>query len=320
MSVIRALAGRLLHGALVIAAASVVVFLMGEALPGDRVEVLLGRATDAPDPEQARALAQSLGLHDPLAIRYGRFVRGVASGDLGLSWQTGDPVTALVSERAAATLTLAAAAFGVIVFTGIGTAGLAVFGRKRQLDTLCRAVAILGASIPAFWLATLLIEWFGVRTGWLPFVGCDGPAHLVLPAVSLGLGTGMMQGRLIRSALLDLASHDFYRFAMSAGLHPGRLFWRRLLPNVTPYVLTIWSMAAGQLLGGAFVIESVFAWPGIGRLAVEAVLSRDAPVFQACVLLFTCAYVVTTEAARLLQTWFDPRLAAEGFGWRGAQP
>jgi peptide/nickel transport system permease protein len=303
---------RVLHAAGVLAGASIVVFVAGQVMPGDPAEVLLRQTTDAPAPEQVEGFRLTLKLDQELPRRYLAWVRSAASGDLGRSWRTGEPVARLVAECAGATATLALAAFAVVVLLGLGMGSLAVLSRGRWSETATRAAAIAVASVPSFWLGTILIELLGVRWASLPFVGRGGWSHHVLPALTLGLGVGVAQGRILRSVLRELSSQDFVRFAYAAGLTPRAVLLRRLLPNALPTVLTLWGMSLGQLLGGAFIVESIFSWPGLGRLTVDAVLGRDLPVLQGSILAVTLAFVVSTELVRVVQDWLDPRLARAG--------
>ncbi len=313
----RALA-RIAHGAFVLAAVSVVVFVAGQMMPGDPAEILLRQATDAPAPDRVEGLRRALELDRGTTSRYLRWAGSILSGDLGRSWRTGDAVGSLVAERAGATVTLALAAFVVVVALGLALGSLAALRRGRWSEAATRAAAIAAASVPAFWLGTILIELLGVRWGLLPFVGRGGPGHYVLPALTLGLGVGAAQGRILRSLLRDLASQDFVRFAHAAGLPPRAVLLHRLLPNALPPILSLWGMSLGQLLGGAFIVESIFSWPGLGRLSVEAALNRDLPVLQGCVLAVTLAFVVSGEVARVLQDRLDPRASRYGSSIGGA--
>jgi peptide/nickel transport system permease protein len=302
---------RLAHALVVLAGASALVFLAGLAMPGDPAEVLLRQTTETPTVEQVNGLRRSLSLDQALPRRYLRWIGSALMGDLGRSWRSGEPVAHLVAKRIGATLSLALAAFTVIVLLGVTMGGLAVVSRARWSEAATRTFAILTASVPAFWLGTLLIELLGVRWAWFPFIGYGGIAHHFLPAITLGLGVGATQGRILRSVLRDLASQDFVRFAYAAGLTRRSVFLRRLLPNALPTIITLWGISFGQLLGGAFIVESIFSWPGLGRLTVDAVLSRDLPVIQGCILVVTMIFVVSTDLVRLAQDSLDPRLARQ---------
>jgi len=310
-------ARRALHALAVLAGAATIVFLAGDLFPGDAAETVLQATTDQPAPARVEAWRRQIHLDRSLPWRYLRWMRHAATGDFGLSWRTGEPVARMVADRAGTTARLAAAAFALLVILGASTGALAAARSNRPPDTWLRALAVLAVSVPPFVLGTLLIVLFGVWLGWFPFVGPGGAGGLIMPAVTLAAGIGFTHGRVFRTLLVEAMGRDHVRFGYAAGLSTRAVWRRRLVPGVLPAMVSLWALSLGQLLGGSLVVETVFSWPGLGRLAVDSLLARDLPVFQGCVLAMTLAYVVTAEAAWLLHLRLDPRLAGTGPTWAG---
>jgi ABC-type dipeptide/oligopeptide/nickel transport system permease component len=303
---LRFLANRVLGAALVMLAVSFITFVLVDLAPGDAADLLAGDVATA---EERAALRSALGLDDPLPARYARYLGGaVLHGDLGRSMISGRPVAGLVADRFGYTLVLALAATALAVSVG-GLAGAAAAARPGGLfDSVVMALITLGQAVPTFWAALLLTLVFGLYLDWLPVAGASTPAHLVLPAVALALPAAAVVARLVRSSLLDVAGADFVRTARAKGLGPAGVWGRHLLPNSLVPVMTLTGLYLAQMLGGAFVVESMFAWPGVGRLLVQAVFDRDLPVVMGAVLL--CALVV--QAISLLidlaHGVLDPRI------------
>lgn len=299
---------RPLHLLLVLAAISLGSFALFAMAPGDPAEIILRDRHEAPSPEQIQALRTQLGLDRPWLVRYGLWLGRVAGGDLGRSWLSGEAVTLEIGRRLPATLELAAASFILVLVLSVVSGGIAALRRGRGADRAVRAATVLFISLPNYWLGLLLIFALALKAHWLPVMGRGDLSHLVLPALTLGLGVAMLQGRVLRAALLQIMSMDYIRFARAKGLGPWSVFWRHMLPNALPPMVTMWGVSLGQLLGGAVIVESIFAWPGLGQLTVQAVLARDVPVVQGVVLLVALVFVAVNQVVDLINRRLDPRM------------
>jgi ABC-type dipeptide/oligopeptide/nickel transport system permease component len=299
---------RLAYLAAVLLGISLVTFSLFALAPGDPAEIILRDRNEAPSPESITQLREQMGLNDSLPLRYFRWLANALQGDLGRSWRTGEAVTDQLWVRLGATLELALAtlAFVVLLSTILGVFG-AVF-RGRSADRLIRALSILSLSLPNFWLGLLLIMLFALNLHWLPLMGRGGPLHLIMPVLTLGLAVAAMQGRVLRASLLDVTSQDYVRFAYAKGLSTWAVLKRHLLRNALPTVLTMWGISLGHLLGGAVIVETIFSWPGLGKLAVDAVLARDIPLVQGAVLFMALVFVLANQLTDLLHRCLDPRL------------
>jgi len=297
---------RRLLGALgVVLGVALLTTLLIHLVPGDPVELMLGESAR---PGDRAALRASLGLDQPLhrqvLDQFGRLARL----DLGESLYSRRPVRAVIAERLPATLELATAALGVAVALALPLGVLAARRRGGVADGAAMGLALLGLSVPAFWLGPLLILVFSVLLGWTPVSGREGLTSLILPALTLGTGMAAVLARMLRSSLLDTLAEDYVRTARAKGLGPGAVVWRHALRNAALPVVTVFGMQAGALLAGAVITETVFAWPGIGSLLVEAIQRRDFPVVQGCVLLISVSYVAVNALTDLAYAWLDPRV------------
>ncbi|MBU4278698.1 MAG: ABC transporter permease [Proteobacteria bacterium] len=308
------LARRLGAVLLVLWGVSLVAFSLQIICPGDPAELILRTRYETPAPKKMAQLRRSMGLDRPAHEQYLAWLGRVLCLDLGRSYRTGEPVAAQIAARLPATLELALASFALVVALSTLLGLCAVWRGGRWLDRLLQPISLGLVSLPSYWLALLLIALFALGLGWLPVAGFGGPATLVLPALTLGLGAAAMQGRVLRVKVLEVMGQDYLRFAMAKGLSPGRILLRHLLPNALVPMITLWGMSLGSLLGGVVVVETIFAWPGLGRLLVESLLGRDLPLVQGVVLLMALAFVLSSLAADLLQRLLDPRLSAEGSG------
>jgi ABC-type dipeptide/oligopeptide/nickel transport system permease component len=298
------LAGRLGQGMLVLLGVSVVVFGLSW-LTGDPSSVLLPPSTP---PEQVAAFRHRLGLDQPVPIQYLDFVGRALHGDFGISLRDRTPALPLVLDRLPATLELIAAAltFALLVAVPLGIAAAVWHGRWP--DALVRAVAVLGQSTAAPWLAAVLIIVFAVQLRWLPSSGANGPQSLILPAIVTGAYTAAGLTRLLRSSLLDVLGQDFIRLGYAKGLSTADVVWRHALRNAALPVLAYLAVQVTFLFGGTVVAETVFAYPGVSRLAVQAVQTRDLPVIQVFVLLAAAIVVVVNLLGDLVNVWLDPRI------------
>ncbi len=304
-------AARLLSALGVVAGVAGLVFVLIHVVPGDPVEFMLGEGAPAADRE---VLRRSLGLDAPLGVQFGRYLKGLVSLDLGTSIHSRRPVAALLAERVPATLELTLAALAVAVALALPLGAVAAARQGRGWDRGAMAFALAGGSVPAFVLGPTLVLVFSLGLGWLPVSGREGPASLVLPALTLGAALAAVLSRMVRAALLEALGEDFVRTARAKGADERTVLLRHALPNAALPVVTVLGLQLGGLLGGAVITETVFAWPGVGQLTVEAVLRRDYPVVQGCVLLVSLAYVAVNTATDLLYAWLDPRVRLRSGG------
>jgi len=281
------------------------VFLLIHLVPGDPVEAMLGEGAR---PADRVALRESLGLDRPLIEQYMEYLGRLPQFDLGESFQDRRPVSQILAERLPATLELTAAALVLALLLALPLGVTAAQNRGRPLDAGAMGLSLLGISIPNFWLGPLLILVFSLWLGWTPVSGRDGPASLILPAVTLGTGLAAVLARMVRSSVLEVLGEDYVRTARAKGLSERAVLWGHALRNALLPVLTLIGLQLGGLLGGAVITETVFAWPGVGSLLVEAIQSRDYPVVQACVLLISLVYVLVNTLTDLVYTWVDPRI------------
>ena len=277
-------------------------------VPGDPVDVLLGESATPTDRE---ALRRDLGLDRPLAAQYVRYLGGLARGDLGQSLAFRAPVASVVASRYPATLELAGAALGaaLLVALPLGVAG--ALRPRSWFDRTARIASLIGVCIPTLCLGPGLILLFSMRLGWLPVSGRGGIAHLVLPAATLGLGMAGVLVRQTRTSVLNAVHEDYVRTARAKGLPEWRVILGHVLRNALIPIVTVSGLQAGSLLAGAVITETIFAWPGIGRLAVQAIGARDFSLVQGCVLAMGVTYVLVNSLTDLLYRAIDPRLRDE---------
>lgn len=286
---------------------SLVVFALVH-LSGD--PVLLMVPADAP-PDVVTDTRRALGFDRPLWAQFAHYVSGVARGDLGTSLRMNRPVTTLILERLPATLTLTVAAFLIAVVVAIPAGIVSAVKRGTAVDRLAMAGAVAGQAVPIFWLALLLIALFGVRLRWLPVFGSGTLAHLVLPAVSLSTIILGRLARLVRSSMLEVLGQDYVRTARAKGVAEPRVLGVHALRNAAIPIVTLLGLQFAQLLGGAVVTETIFAWPGIGRLVVEAIFNRDFPVVQGVVLMVSLVFVAINVLVDVAYAVLDPRIRTE---------
>ena len=284
------------------------VFAFLHLLPGDPVEIMLGEWAA---PADVAGLRRELGLDRPLAVQYARFLVHAARGDLGHSIAFRAPVGRVIAARYPATLELAAAALVLALIFAVPLGVLAAVRRGSVVDRAARLASLVGVCLPSFWLGPLLMLGFSIRLGWLPVSGRGGLAHLVLPAVTLALGMAGILVRLTRASLLAALGEDYVRAARAKGAPPWRVVGVHALRNALVPVVAVLGLQAGAVLAGAIITETVFAWPGLGRLLVQAIQARDYPLVQGCVLAIGLSYVAVNTAADLLAGVIDPRLTED---------
>ena len=295
---------RLLQSVLVLFGVSVVVFLILH-LTGDPALLLLPPDATAEDVTKFREV---MGFNDPVAVQYARFLRGAIRGDFGESLRHGEPAMGLVVERLPATFQLAGAGLAIAVGLAIPAGIVSAVHRNKPVDYVSTVVALLGQAMPTFWLGIMLILIFSVRLGWLPSSGRGGLVHLILPAITLGLFTTARITRLTRSGMLEVLGQDYIRTARAKGVSEPPVVWKHALRNAAIPIVTIVGIELGTLLGGSVITETIFAWPGVGRLSVQAIFNRDYPVVQAAVFLLASTFVIVNFLVDVVYTYLDPRI------------
>jgi peptide/nickel transport system permease protein len=303
---LRILVSRLAGAAGVALGVSSMVFLLLHCVPGDPVDVMLGEYAAAAD---RLALRNRLGLDLPLLEQWWHFVRGVLSGDLGVSLVSGVPVLDLLSAHFAYTALLAVAALLLALVVGVPLGVLAALRVGRAWDSVASVVAVLGMSLPSFVLGPLLIIAFAVQLRWLPVGGAEHGAGLVLPAVTLASGLAAVLTRMTRAAMLDALQLPHVQAARARGLGERAVVLGHVCRNAALPVVTVLALQLGALLGGAVVTETVFNWPGLGQLLVDAIARRDYPVVQGAVLLIALTYIVLNTLVDFAYPRLDPRIA-----------
>lgn len=287
---------------------SLIVFLLMHFTPGDPALLMLGeRATE----EQLQSLRQEMGLLEPLPVQYARFLGAALQGDLGRSYRSGRPVVTEVLSRLPATAELAVAAVAIAVLIGVPVGVLSAVKQYSLLDNAGMLLALLGSSLPSFWLGLMLMLLFAVTLGWLPASGRDGLSSLVLPALTLGAGAAALITRMTRSSMLEVINQDYVRTARAKGLPEKTVIYSHALRNALLPVVTVIGLQFGALLGGAVITETVFAWPGAGLLAVEAIRAKDYPVVQGAVLMLALAFAFVNLLVDLIYAFLNPRIRAQ---------
>lgn len=325
---------RLLHLIPVLLGVSAIVFLMTLATPGDPVDIMLGEQQATP--AQRAALRKDMGLDLPAPARFVRFLENAATGNFGVSYYQRRPVVNVIAERLPATieLTLAALVIGVVVAIPLGV--LAAIRKRSWIDRLATVGSLLGLSMPGFWFGLLLMMLLGVWMQWLPISGrsdiaAQVPAvthfltidsllalnfevfqsalsHLVMPALTLGLPMAAVLMRVTRASMLEVLRQDYVTFAQAKGLSMRRVLYVHALKNALIPTVTMAAMEVGSLLGGSMIVETVFGWPGLGRVVVDSIFTRDYPLIQAAILLYAVTYVLVNFLADILYTVLNPRV------------
>ncbi|EWS82395.1 peptide ABC transporter [Brachybacterium phenoliresistens] len=314
---IRFLLVRLAEAATTLLIAAVLIFLGVRALPGDPA---LAMAGEEASPEQVAAVRAELGLDEPLIVQFGRFVQSVATGDLGTSTRTGQPVTQMIATTLPVTLWLSGLAIVVAVVIGLALGVLAERRRGRPAELGANLFALIGLSVPNFWLGLLAILVLAVGLGWFPASGyvdilehpLAGLHHLALPAVILGTGLAAVITRQTRASMIETMATDYVRTARATGIGKARILLRYGLRNSLIVLVTIVGLQLGGLISGAVVTERIFALPGLGRLTLDAVFSRDYPVIQAVVLVITLGYVLINILVDVLYSVINPQIRTGG--------
>ncbi len=303
---LRFLLSRLVTTVPVLFGVSLLVFMMLHLVPGDPVKMMLSEFQTTP--QQVELLRSQLHLDESLPQQYGRFVVNALQGDLGLSIRSKRPVRNEIAENLGSTLQLAASALLIAIGIGMPLGIIAALKQHSWLDIGPMIFALSGVSMPSFWLGLLLIFLFSLRLGWFPATGGGDLKHLILPALTLGLGASAIIARLTRSSMLEVLRQDYMTTARAKGLNEFTVVLRHGLKNALIPVVTIFGLQFGSLLAGAVVVETVFARPGIGRLIVNSILAKDFPMVQGIILFTATAYVVANLLVDLAYGLLDPRI------------
>ena len=285
-----------------------IVFLLAHIVPGDPVQQMLGEGARGEDVQQLR---HALGLDAPIARQYAHYLASILRGDLGESFRFREPVTRVVLEHYPATLELAIVALLICAVIGIPAGLLAAERRATATDRAIGVLTLLGLSVPNFALGPVLMLVFSVILGWLPVSGRGGPAHLFLPATTLGAALAAILTRMVRTTVIEELSSDYVRTARAKGLSTAAVLFHHAFRNALIPILTILGLQFGTLLAGTIVTETIFSWPGIGRLAVQAIGARDYPLLQGCILLIAVSYVAVNLLTDFAYVLVDPRVRLE---------
>lgn len=288
---------------------STVVFAIMYVLPGDPVQLMLaGAEAGASTPERIAQLRHSLGLDQPLHIQYMRFLTNALRGDLGMSIRFNSPVSGLVGTAALQTLQLSVAGLLVALLLGLPLGIIAALYEDTWVDNLSMVVALLGVSMPLFWLGQLLILTISIRLQWLPAISGATLKGMILPAVTLGAVSAALISRLTRSTLLEVLRNDYIRTARAKGLRERIVISRHAMKNALIPVVTVVGLQFGGMLSGAVITETVFSRPGLGTLVVKAILWKDYPLVQGTVLVTALSYVLVNVLVDVVYAWLDPRI------------
>ena len=295
---------RLIQAIVLIKCVLIFVFLLLH-LTGDPLTVM---APDDATQEDLMILRQQMGFDKPLIVQYARFFAGAVQGDFGKSWDQGEPALKVVLERMPATIQLALTAFVISVLIGIPLGCLAALKENTAYDQSLMAGSVVGQAVPNFWLALMMILFFSVYLRWLPSFGRGGPSHLIMPAFTAATFHIARLARLMRSEMLEALRQDYILTARSKGVRERLVVFRHALKNCSIPIVTLLGIDLGLLLGGTVIIETVFAWPGVGRLTVQSIHNRDFPVVQVSVFLLASIFVIVNLIVDVLYKYLDPRI------------
>lgn len=285
-----------------------IVFFIMNLSPGDPARMLLGSgATES----SIQALREEMGLNDPLIVQYGRYLWDLLHGDMGVSYVSGNTVAYEIFSRFPNTVILAV---GAIVFAAAVSIPIGIISATRQysaIDNIGMVVALLGVSMPSFWLGLMLILLFSVYLGWLPSGGVDGFSSLILPSITLGAESMATITRTTRSSMLEVVRQDYIRTARSKGVPEKIVIRKHALKNALIPTLTVTGIEMGALLGGAILTETVFSWPGVGRLLIDAITNKNTPVVLGCLVIFSICFGIVNLIVDILYAYVDPRIKSQ---------
>jgi len=299
------LLSRIISFLIVVLGVVTLVFSLIHIVPGDPIQVILGESATIADQQ---ALRNTLGLDKPLFEQWYSYLFQVVQGDLGTSLLSKESIVDMLWQRIPATIELALAGLLVAILIALPLGCLAAIRQNTFYDQGAMLFSLLGVSIPNFWLGPLFILLFSVTLGWLPISGRESWQSLILPALTLGTALAAILARMIRATVLEILHEDYIRTARAKGLSESNVIIHHALRNAALPIITILGLQLGALLAGAVITETIFAWPGIGQLTIEAIQKRDYSVIQACVLLISLTYVIVNTFTDILYAWLDPRV------------
>jgi peptide/nickel transport system permease protein len=309
---LRFLSKRLAYMAVTVLAVCALTFFLMNIIPGGTAELILKHTIlemeEIPTDEQIAEISSQYNLHDPLYVQFGRWLASALQGDLGDSYIQKKSVSYLLLLRLPATIQLAFTAMSIAILIGVPLGILCAVRENRFTDYLLRIVTLIGVSMPGFWLALLLILFFAVNLKLFPVAGYGETKYLVLPAVALSAHALALTLRMVRTGMLEVMGQPYIAFAVSKGLSLRYVVLRHALKNALLPTITVLGMSLGHMLGGAMVIESIFSWPGVGSLLVDAISGRDIPLVQGCVLTIVGVFVTINLLVDLTYTYLDPRI------------
>lgn len=297
---------RILSGLFTIWVTTIAVTLLIHVVPGDPVQIMFAQSQST-TPEQLEQIRHQLGLDRPIYEQYVMYMGRILRGDFGTTIRGNQPVLELLLVRLPNTLVLALSSMCITIVVGVTAGFFAAYKKDTWIDTGLMTGAILGISIPSFWLGLMLMYVFSLRLGWLPVSGTDFK-NLILPAVTLGLANAAAISRLTRSSMLDVFSQDYIRTARAKGLAESLVLSRHALRTGMIHVVNMLGLQFTYMMGGAIVVENVFAWNGIGRLAIQSIFQRDYPTIQGFILIFATVVVTVSMVLDVLYVWIDPRI------------
>ena len=306
---VRFIARRLVYLVPVWIGISLIAFILANLTPGDPARLALQRQLGRqPTAEETAAAQEQMGLDDPAPVRYVQWLGDALTGDLGTSYRSGDSVLGTLVERFPTTLQIAGGGLLLAILIAIPLGILAAVYRRGPIDHVSRVLALLGASMPSYWVAYLLILLLSVRLGWLPVAGSETWKHAIMPAVTLGIGGSASLMRLTRAEMLETLGQDYIRTARAKGLRSRPLLVRHALRNTMIPISTVLGMRFAGMLGGAVIVETIFAWPGIGKLVVDAIFDRDYPMIQGFVIFMGTIFLLINLLVDVGYGLIDPRI------------
>ncbi len=305
---LRYILNRLLAIIPVLVGVSIITFILIELAPGDPAEIILSKRDIEITAQVLSETRSQMGLDGPIYMRYFHWLTRIVQGDLGISYTTGEPVAKEIFSRIPATIELAAGGLVAMIVIALPVGTVSALFRRTVVDHVGRLLALLGASLPSFYLGLLLISLLSLNFEWIPVMGKGTINHLLLPSLTLGFGLAATYARLLRAGLLEVLEQDYIRAARARGLKETVIIGHHAFKNALIPLITVFGLTVGNLLGGTMVVEHVFAWPGVGRLAIQAIFNRDIPVLQGYAVMMAVIYVLVNLVVDISYRYLDPRI------------
>lgn len=302
------IAKRLVSMIPVLLGVTLIIYLIMDMAPGDPAKVILGEQAT---PEQIAELREAMGLNDPVLVQYARYINGILHGTMGKSYTSQLECSIEIFARFPNTLRLASVAIVIAVILALPLGIMAAVKQNTLFDGFSMFIALLGVSMPAFWLGLLLILFFSLKLGWFPSSGAEGWKSIVLPAITLGFMQMASIARVTRSSMLEVIRQDYIRTARAKGVSENKVITKHALKNALIPTVTVIGLQIGSMLGGSVMTESVFAWPGIGRLMVQSINKCDIPMVLGCVIMFSITFSIVNLTVDVLYGFIDPRIKSQ---------